>query len=129
MNEVAEIVKRLRGWRVRNGYSQRVATEALGRHGLPVSITTLQQWESGRRRPGKLAGGLLEKFLVRWEGKPIKGVRIYRKKSRLSAGDVAEIRRLRSEGKTLVVIATRFGVDKSYVSRIVKKERLAGTVE
>jgi transcriptional regulator with XRE-family HTH domain len=50
---------------------------------------------------------------------------VFKKATKFSAGDLAEIRRLRAEGLTLAAIGQRFGVDDSYVSGIVHGERLA----
>lgn len=51
--------------------------------------------------------------------------KLWRKQTKFSAKDLAEIRRWREEGQTMKRIAARFKVGESYISRILKGERLA----
>lgn len=51
--------------------------------------------------------------------------KLWRKQTKFSAKDLAEIRRWREEGQTMKRIAARFKVSESYMSRILKGERLA----
>jgi transcriptional regulator with XRE-family HTH domain len=41
----------LKRWREHNGYSQSDAVKVLNNHGIPVTLDSLQNWESGRRSP------------------------------------------------------------------------------
>jgi transcriptional regulator with XRE-family HTH domain len=103
--------------------SQRQAAFALQSRDVPIDIGTIQQWEQGRCSPRRLAVKALEDFLARFP--VIDDVPVYRKGTKFTAEDLAEIRRLRSEGQTMAAIAQRFNVDQSYISRIVSGERLA----
>jgi hypothetical protein len=58
------VIKNLIRWRHRNGLSQRGAVEVMQAHGLEVSISGLQQWERGARKPAKLAVKALRDFLA-----------------------------------------------------------------
>jgi transcriptional regulator with XRE-family HTH domain len=90
---------------------------------VPIDVGTIQQWEQGRYKPSRLAVTALENFLAEF---PVTtDAPIYGKRSKFSAKDLAEIRRLRSEGQTMAAIAQRFNVDQSYISRILSGERLA----
>jgi len=117
------LVKRLKVWRKKNGLSQRQAAEVMEARGVLVDVMTTKQWEQGRNRPGRLAGKLVGDFLERYP--VITDAPVHGKRSKLSAEDLAEIRRLREEGETMKAIGQRFGVGESYISRIVSGERLA----
>ena len=122
-----EIVKKLITWReIENKMSQRQAVACMEARGFPVDLSTLQQWEQGRFRPGRLAAKALEVFLSTYP--KITDAPVYGKHTKFSAQDIAEIRRLREEGYTMVTIAQRFEVDDSYISRILSGERLARSV-
>ena len=41
----------LRRWREQNGFSQSDAVKVLKTSGIPVTLDSLQNWESGRRSP------------------------------------------------------------------------------
>jgi transcriptional regulator with XRE-family HTH domain len=120
---VDEVIRQLKAWRTRNNLSQRQAVFAMESRDCPVDIATLQQWEQGRSRPSNLAAKALETFLATYP--TITDAPLYRKRTKLSAETIAEIRRLRKEGKTMISIGQRFGVDESYISRILSGERLA----
>jgi transcriptional regulator with XRE-family HTH domain len=121
--EVSELGTRLKAWREKNGLSQRQAEEVMKGRGVPIDIRTIQQWEQGLRRPSGLAVHAVADFFERFS--TISDAPTYGKRSKFSAEDVAEIRRLKEEGETLVAIGERFGVDQSYISRICSGERLA----
>jgi DNA-binding transcriptional regulator YiaG len=57
------IVRKLRAWRKRHGLSQQAAVEAMQARNYVVSVRTLQAWERGARKPGKLATQALKTFL------------------------------------------------------------------
>ena len=57
------LIKRLKRWRASNNLSQSKAVEVLVKVGLPIALTTLQQWEIGRRSPQAVTAAALEKFL------------------------------------------------------------------
>src|SRR5262252_9058902 len=102
----SDLVKRLKDWRGKNGLSQRQAAEIMMARGVPVMARTLQSWEVGDRSPGPMAAKLLEVFLA--ANRTIEGADrpVYPKAaSVVSQKDVARIRELRAEGKTLVAIA------------------------
>jgi DNA-binding transcriptional regulator YiaG len=58
-----QAVQQLVSWRQRNGLSQRAAVEAMQRRNFPVTLTTLEKWESGERRPGRIVTQALLRFL------------------------------------------------------------------
>jgi DNA-binding transcriptional regulator YiaG len=58
-----QAVQKLVTWRQRNGLSQRAAVAAMQERNFPVTLTTLEKWESGERRPGRLAAVALLRFL------------------------------------------------------------------
>jgi transcriptional regulator with XRE-family HTH domain len=41
----------LKDWREQNGFSQSDAVKVLNNTGIPVTLDSLQNWESGRRSP------------------------------------------------------------------------------
>ena len=41
----------LKSWREENGFSQSEAVKVLNNTGIPVTLDSLQNWESGRRNP------------------------------------------------------------------------------
>jgi len=41
----------LKHWREQNGFSQSGAVKVLNNTGIPVTLDSLQNWESGRRSP------------------------------------------------------------------------------
>jgi transcriptional regulator with XRE-family HTH domain len=41
----------LKRWREQNGFSQSDAVKVLNNTGIPVTLDSLQNWESGRRSP------------------------------------------------------------------------------
>src|SRR5689334_7084894 len=57
------VIQRVIKWRLKNRLSQRGASEVMRRHGLDVSMYTLQGWEQGHRKPGKFAIQALNAFL------------------------------------------------------------------
>jgi hypothetical protein len=57
------IVKRLKAWRERNGLSQRATSEVMHKAGVPIKLSTIQNWESGRNTPGELSSTVLRTFL------------------------------------------------------------------
>jgi transcriptional regulator with XRE-family HTH domain len=109
-------------WREANKLSQRQVVAVMAARDYPVNLKTLQGWEQGWYAPEPLAAKALETFLAQYP--TVNDAPVYGKKSKLSAQDLAEIRRLRDEGQSLTAIAARFGVDVSYISRIVSGERL-----
>ena len=61
------IVTRLKAWRTLNSLSQSQAVRILVEAGLPVALTTLQQWEIARTSPRPLMVTALARFLVQQE--------------------------------------------------------------
>ena len=123
------MVKRLRAWRKKNQLSQRGLVEVMESRGVPIDITTVQQWEQGRHWPSGLAGRLVLDFLARYEKEELTDGPDYRKRSKLGQEDLAEIRRLREEGQTMKAIGERFGVSESYISHILSGDRLSRICE
>ena len=58
------VVRRLKAWRGARGFSQSQAAHALAQAGVPVALTTLQQWEIARTIPRPLMVAALERFLA-----------------------------------------------------------------
>jgi DNA-binding transcriptional regulator YiaG len=61
------VVTRLKAWRTHNSLSQSQAVRVLVEAGLPVALTTLQQWEIARYSPRPLMVAALGRFLVEQE--------------------------------------------------------------
>jgi DNA-binding transcriptional regulator YiaG len=61
--EQPDVVQKLVEWRRRNGLSQRAAVDFMRAHNLPVTLTALEKWEMGQRRPRGLAAHALLRFL------------------------------------------------------------------
>jgi transcriptional regulator with XRE-family HTH domain len=116
------VIEKLKAWRTANKLSQRQAAAVMGMHDFPVSIPSIQSWEQGVQTPGKLAARALEAFLE--QHPKITDAPAYgRWKS--PNKDIAEIRKLRKSGMTLLSIAQRFGISESAVSRICAGNRRA----
>jgi transcriptional regulator with XRE-family HTH domain len=64
---LSPLIERLKAWRISNNLSQAQAVKILVAEGLPIALTTLQQWEIGRRSPQPVAVAALERFLARQE--------------------------------------------------------------
>jgi len=60
---VSPVIQHLRRWRKANQLSQSQAAIILVEAGLPVSVRTLQSWETGRRSPQPLSSAALARFL------------------------------------------------------------------
>jgi transcriptional regulator with XRE-family HTH domain len=119
------LVQRLIKWRKDNKLTQGGVADAFERVGVPIDVRTIQQWEQGRYKPSRLAAAALEKFLA--EPPTITDAPPYGKQSKLTAVDLAEIRRLRHEGETMKAIGERFGVDEAYISRICSGKQVVKT--
>ena len=59
------LISDLKRWREHNGYSQSNAVKALNNHGIPVTLDSLQNWESGREIPYAAVALALADFLRR----------------------------------------------------------------
>src|SRR5258708_25218472 len=64
------VIRKLKAWRGARGFSQSQALRALVQAGIPVALTTLQQWEIARSFPRPLMAAALERFLVAQEKVP-----------------------------------------------------------
>ena len=64
------VVRKLKAWRGARGFSQSEAAHALLQAGVPVAVTTLQQWEIARSFPRPLMVTALERFLADQEKVP-----------------------------------------------------------
>jgi transcriptional regulator with XRE-family HTH domain len=64
------LISDLKHWREHNGYSQSDAVKALNNHGIPVTLDSLQNWESGRRNPHAAVALALADFLRQLPKKP-----------------------------------------------------------
>jgi DNA-binding transcriptional regulator YiaG len=63
--EIAPVIDQLKKWRAKNNLSQAQATKVFNAAGLPISLDSLQNWESGRYSPSPLAAVALTEFLNR----------------------------------------------------------------
>jgi transcriptional regulator with XRE-family HTH domain len=61
------VVTRLKKWRALNNLSQSQAVRVLVEAGLPIALTTLQQWEIARSSPRPLMVAALARFLTERE--------------------------------------------------------------
>jgi transcriptional regulator with XRE-family HTH domain len=59
----ASIILRLRAWREANDLSQAEAVRILSSAGVPAKLSTLRQWETGRRSPAAITTAALQRFL------------------------------------------------------------------
>jgi transcriptional regulator with XRE-family HTH domain len=124
MKTLDSTIQKLKSWRAANKLSQRQAGVLMQRHGIPVTIGTLQKWEIGERSPGPFALVALQQFIERHPiiaNPPI--VKGWIK--RLPDKKVAQIRALRKEGAPLLLIAEKFRISESSVSRICAGNRRA----
>jgi transcriptional regulator with XRE-family HTH domain len=64
---LSPLIERLKAWRTSNSLSQSQAVRILVGEGVPIALTTLQQWEIGRRSPQSVAVAALERFLAKQE--------------------------------------------------------------
>jgi transcriptional regulator with XRE-family HTH domain len=64
---LSPLIERLKAWRISNNLSQAQAVKILVAEGLPIALSTLQQWEIGRRSPQPVAVAALERILARQE--------------------------------------------------------------
>jgi transcriptional regulator with XRE-family HTH domain len=129
MAEISEAVKRLKEWRVRAGLTQKELGEAIGKAGIGISVRTIEQWESGRRGPSRLALGVVERFLA--ENGEIeeveRPVHAGAAMSKLSRRSVEEMKRMREAGWTLKEIGRKYQVDPAYVSRVCRGKQVVKT--
>jgi transcriptional regulator with XRE-family HTH domain len=116
------VVDKFKVWRKANKLSQRQAAAVMGMHDLPVSIASIQSWEQGIQFPGMFATKALETFLE--QHSKITDAPVYGR-WKTPNKDIAEIRKLRKSGMTLLSIAQRFGISESAVSRICAGHRRA----
>jgi transcriptional regulator with XRE-family HTH domain len=74
MSSSDTIAARLKAWRHRNNFTQLQATEIFTQYGLPVSRRSLENWETGRRRPTAVSTAALTRFLDQYpvfiDGRP-----------------------------------------------------------
>src|SRR5271165_2839709 len=114
------VIQQLKKWREANGLSQRQAASVLETQGLLVTVTALQKWEGGFRKPERFTAKVLETFFA---AHPV--VTDAPKYGRWKVPDdqVKEIKALRSQGVSLLSIGERFGVSESAVSRIANGNR------
>jgi transcriptional regulator with XRE-family HTH domain len=69
----------LKRWREQNGFSQSDAVKVLNNAGIPVTLDSLQNWESGRRSPRAELALALADFLRQDPTTPKGGDRTNRK--------------------------------------------------
>lgn len=65
----------LKDWREQNGFSQSDAVRVLKKAGIPVTLDSLQNWESGRRNPRAELALALADFLRQDPTAPKKAAR------------------------------------------------------
>jgi transcriptional regulator with XRE-family HTH domain len=66
-SRLSPLIERLKAWRLAKDLIQSQATRVLTDAGLPIALTTLQQWEIGRRSPQSVTAAALERFLAEQE--------------------------------------------------------------
>src|SRR6516162_8304337 len=66
-SRLSPLIEKLKAWRQARDLSQSEAARALADAGLPIAITTLQQWEIGRRAPQSVTAAALGRFLAEQE--------------------------------------------------------------
>lgn len=64
---LSPLIEKLKAWRIAKNLSQSEAVRVLATAGLPIALTTLQQWEIGRRNPQSVTAAALERFLAQQE--------------------------------------------------------------
>ena len=62
---LSTVAQQLKEWRARNNLSQAQALTVFKEASLPVTLDSLQNWESGRNTPSPLAAAALADFLNR----------------------------------------------------------------
>jgi hypothetical protein len=62
---LSPVIQRLNEWRTRNNFSQAQALIVFKEASLPVTLDSLQNWETGRNSPSPLAAAALADFLNR----------------------------------------------------------------
>lgn len=62
---LSPVIEQLKQWRAKSNLSQAQATTVFKEASLPVTLDSLQNWESGRNRPSPLAAAALADFLNR----------------------------------------------------------------
>ena len=60
---LSPVIQRLKDWRARNNLSQAQAIMVFKSASLPITLDSLQNWESGRANPSPLAAVALDDFL------------------------------------------------------------------
>lgn len=61
---LSPLIEKLKAWRRAKDFSQSEAARILADAGLPIALTTLRQWEIGRRAPQPVTAAAIEKFLT-----------------------------------------------------------------
>ena len=62
-SQLSPVIRKLKAWRAANNLSQSQAVRTLVEAGLPVKLSTLQQWEIARSSPHAVTAAALDKFL------------------------------------------------------------------
>jgi DNA-binding transcriptional regulator YiaG len=62
---LSPVIEQLKDWRAKNKLSQSQAIRVFQAASLPVTLDALQNWESGRNNPSRLAAAALADFLNR----------------------------------------------------------------
>jgi DNA-binding transcriptional regulator YiaG len=62
---LSPVIQRLKEWRAKNNLSQAQALTVFKEGSLPVTLDSLQNWETGRNSPSPLAAAALADFLNR----------------------------------------------------------------
>jgi DNA-binding transcriptional regulator YiaG len=66
-SRLTPLIEKLKAWRQARDFSQSEAARVLADAGLPIAVTTLQQWEIGRRAPQSVTAAALGRFLSEQE--------------------------------------------------------------
>jgi transcriptional regulator with XRE-family HTH domain len=123
-SEISGVIGQLKVWRKANNLSQAAAVVVMRGLGFEIRQSTIEKWESGALRPGRFTVQVLAMFLEKHpEVECPTGFRTF--PAPLSAGKVAQVRKLRAKGSTLKEVAEQLDISISSVSRIAKKNRRA----
>ncbi len=115
------VIKRLKKWRAANNLSQRQAFDVMAARGLPISFTSITNYEGGFRSPGASSAYALSRFLD--DNPTITDAKVYQRRDPLPDDKVGEILDLRKQGWELLKISEKFGISESGVSRIISGQR------
>jgi hypothetical protein len=119
--ELSDVIKRLKQWRAQNDLSQRQAIDVMTARGLPISLTSLQNYEGAFRTPSASANYAISRFLD--DHPVITDAPVYPRRDPLPETIDAEIKALREQGWEFLKIAEKFGISESGAFRIATGDK------